>query len=139
MVPWISYNGHLKIEQIKEKWTFITYYGKMVKNNVTFGDNALGKIIAKGVVNLSNGKGKANHVLYVDGLKHNLLSVSQMCDKWYDVVFRAKKCQIKSTCIGEIVFGAIRIDKNIYMLKEKTSVVWPRLMRAGYGTKDLEI
>jgi hypothetical protein len=31
--------------------------------------------------NLSNGKGKAQDVLFVDGLKHNLLSVSQVCDK----------------------------------------------------------
>jgi hypothetical protein len=44
--------------------------------NVTFGNDAPGKIKGKGMVSLSNGKGKAQDVLLVDGLKHNLLSVS---------------------------------------------------------------
>ena len=44
--------------------------------NVTFGNDALGKIKGKGMVSLSNGKGKAQDVLFVDGLKNNLLSVS---------------------------------------------------------------
>ena len=48
--------------------------------NVTFGNDAPGKIKGKGMVSLSNGKGKAQDVLFVEGLKHNLLSVSQVCD-----------------------------------------------------------
>jgi hypothetical protein len=47
------------------------------------------------MVSLSNGKGKAQNVLFVDGLKHNLLSVSQMCDKGCEVLFTAKDCKIK--------------------------------------------
>ena len=43
--------------------------------NVTFGNDAPGKIKGKGMVSLSNGKGKTQDVLFVDGLKHNLLSV----------------------------------------------------------------
>jgi hypothetical protein len=39
------------------------------------------KIKGKGMVSLSNGKRKAQDVLFVDGLKHNLLSVIQFCDK----------------------------------------------------------
>lgn len=46
------------------------------KGNVTFGNNTLGKIVGKWVVNLSNGRGKAKNMLDVDGKKHNLLSVS---------------------------------------------------------------
>ena len=49
--------------------------------NVTFGNDAPGKIRGKVMVSLSNGKGKAQDVLFVDGLKHSLLSVSQMCDR----------------------------------------------------------
>ena len=44
--------------------------------NVAFGNDAPGKIKGKGMVKLNNGKGKAQDVLFVDGLKHNLLSVS---------------------------------------------------------------
>ena len=43
--------------------------------NVTFGNDAPGKIKGKGMVKLSNGKGKSQDMLFVDGLKHNLLSV----------------------------------------------------------------
>jgi hypothetical protein len=32
-------------------------------------------------VSLSNGKGDAQDVLLVDGMKHNFLSGSQMCDR----------------------------------------------------------
>jgi len=46
------------------------------KGNVTFGNNALDKIMGKGVVSLANDKGKSKDVLFVDGLKHNLFSVS---------------------------------------------------------------
>jgi hypothetical protein len=42
--------------------------------NVTFGNDAPGKIKGKGMVSLSNGKGKAQDVLLVDGLK-NIFSV----------------------------------------------------------------
>ena len=48
--------------------------------NITFGNDAPGKIKEKGMVKLSNGKGKGQYVLFVDGLKCNLLSGSQVCD-----------------------------------------------------------
>jgi hypothetical protein len=48
---------------------------------VTFGNDEPCKIKGKAMVSLSNGKGKAQDVLLVDGLKHNLFSVIQMCDR----------------------------------------------------------
>ena len=47
------------------------------------------------MVKLSKGKGKAQDVLFVDGLKHNILSVSQVCDRGCQVVFNSKDCKIK--------------------------------------------
>jgi hypothetical protein len=47
---------------------------------VTFGDNGRSKIVGKGILNLDNKKIKIKKVLCVEYLKHNLLSVSQMCD-----------------------------------------------------------
>jgi hypothetical protein len=58
--------------------------------NVTFGNDEPGKIKGKGMVSLSKGKGKSQDVLLVDGLKHNFLSVSQMCDRGFEVVFTSK-------------------------------------------------
>jgi hypothetical protein len=63
---------------------------------VTFGNDEPGKIKGKGIVSLSNGKGKAQDVLLVDEMKHNFLSVSQMCDKGCEVLFTSKYCKIKS-------------------------------------------
>jgi hypothetical protein len=44
---------------------------------------------------LSNGKGKAQDALFVEGLKHNLLSVSQVCDWGCEVIFTSKDWRIK--------------------------------------------
>jgi hypothetical protein len=43
--------------------------------NVTFGDNGSARIVGRGIISLDNGRAKAQNVLYVEGLKHNLLSV----------------------------------------------------------------
>ena len=48
---------------------------KSKSGNVTFGNDAQGKIKGTRMVKLSNGKGKSKDVLFVDGLKHNILSV----------------------------------------------------------------
>ena len=45
------------------------------RGNVTFENDARGKIKGKGMVMLSNRRGKSQDVLFVDGLKDNLLSV----------------------------------------------------------------
>jgi hypothetical protein len=71
--------------------------------NVTFGNDAPGKIKCKGMVSISNGKGKAQNALLVDGLKHNLLSVSQMCNRGCEAVFTPKDCKIKSINSGQVV------------------------------------
>jgi hypothetical protein len=62
--------------------------------NVTLVNDAPGKIKGKGMVSSSNGKGKAQDVLLVYGMKHNLLSVSQMCDRGCEVVFTSKDCKV---------------------------------------------
>ena len=47
---------------------FITFDEKK-SGNVTFGNDKAGKIKGKGSVILDNGRGKAQDVLFVDGLK----------------------------------------------------------------------
>jgi hypothetical protein len=76
--------------------------------NVTFGNDAPGKIKGKGMVSLSNGKEKSQDVLLVYGMKHNLPIVSQMCDRGCEVVFTSKDCKIKSVTSGQVVAKGIR-------------------------------
>lgn len=49
---------------------------------VTYGDNNKGRIIDVG--NIGNSlTTSVENVLYMEGLKHNLLSISQLCDKGF--------------------------------------------------------
>ena len=50
--------------------------------------------MGKGTVALK-GKGKAQNVLYVQGLKHDMLSVGQICDVDNNVVFYVHGCEIQ--------------------------------------------
>jgi hypothetical protein len=63
----------------RDKSKFLTLSERKLGNE-TSGNDAPRKIKGKGMVSLSNGKGKAQYVLFLEGLKHNLLSVSQLCD-----------------------------------------------------------
>ncbi|XP_072062119.1 uncharacterized protein [Arachis hypogaea] len=52
-------------------------------------------------------------VFLVDGLKHNLLSISQLCDLGYAVTFRKSDCRVINEKTGAVLFVAKRSD-NVY-------------------------
>ena len=61
--------------------------------HVTFEDNAKGKIV--GIGEIGNPQSLSiHHVLFIDGLKYNLLSISQLCDMGNKVTFYTKNCFI---------------------------------------------
>jgi len=49
----------------------------------------------------------------VDGLQHNLLSVSQLCDEDNLVVFSVKQCLVVNVNTGNVLLRGKR-DKNLY-------------------------
>jgi len=57
-----------------DKRKFMSLKEKHRGGNVTFGNNAPTRIKGKGMINLDK-KTKTQNVMYVEGLKHNLLSV----------------------------------------------------------------
>jgi hypothetical protein len=114
--PWYIDNGCSK-HMTGEKDNFMSI-SKSKIGNVTFGNDEPGKIKGKGMASLSNGKGNSQVVLLVDGMKHNFLNVSQMCDKGCEVVFISKDCKIKSVNSGQVVAKRIWIDNNVCVLKE---------------------
>ena len=65
---------------------------------VTFGDNNKGKIIGKGTIG-NKSCFSIDDVLLVDGLKHNLLSISQLCDKGYIVSLNLMCALLKNQTI----------------------------------------
>ena len=51
----------------------------------------------------------------VDGLEHNLLSISQFCDNGYDVMFDKTNCTVVNKNDNFIVFKGKRME-NVYKL-----------------------
>jgi hypothetical protein len=63
--------------------------------SVSFGNDDSTKIIGKGTVRIGNKNTKAENVLLVEDMKHNILSVSKMCDQGHKVTFDSQKCKIR--------------------------------------------
>jgi hypothetical protein len=87
--------------------------------NVTFGYDLSTKILGKGIVKLGSENVKAGKVLLVEDLKHNLLSVSKICDQGYTLTFDSRKCKIRENKSGRLVSTATRRPNNIYILNMK--------------------
>ena len=70
----------------ESKFAFLT---KINGGYVTFGDNSKWRIIGQG--NIGNDTSSPiESVLLVDGLKQNILSISQLCDKGFKVIGYSK-------------------------------------------------
>jgi hypothetical protein len=115
--PWYIDSGCSK-HMTGDKSKFLTL-SEIKSGNVNFGNDAPRKIKGKGMVSLSNGKWKAQDVLFVEGLKHNFLSVIQFCDRGCEVIFTSKDCRIKCVNSGQLVAKGIRTENNVYVLKEE--------------------
>jgi hypothetical protein len=86
--------------------------------NDTFGNNSSIRIVGKGTASLDNGNTKTYNVLYVEGLKHNILSASQMCDQGYNPTFHSKGCQIRKAGSRRLLENENRNPSNVYILDE---------------------
>jgi transposase InsO family protein len=98
--------------------TCFLHYEKERDGSVSFGNDDSTKIIGKGTVRIGNKNTKAENVLLVEDMKHNLLSVSQMCDQGHKVTFDSQKCEIRKEGSGKLIATAVRTSSNIYVLSE---------------------
>ena len=73
--------------------SFFSELKERTSGHVTFGDGARGRIIAKGNI-AKNNLPCLNDVRYMDGLKANLISVSQLYDQGYSVNFSKDSCVV---------------------------------------------
>ena len=89
---------------------------KMCKGgDVTFGDNSKCKIIGKcsiGSIDFI----AIHNVLLVEGLKFNLLSINQLCDKDHKVTFKSNQCIVHEINSDNILFVANRCD-NVHLVE----------------------
>ena len=79
--------------------------------NVRYGDDSQGKIIGMGSIHFESIV--LENVFLVDGLKHNLISISQLCDMEYDVYFNASSCKVVCPKSKEIKLEGNRMG-NVY-------------------------
>ncbi|CAN1334246.1 Retrovirus-related Pol polyprotein from transposon TNT 1-94 [Linum perenne] len=84
---------------------------------VTFGDNNKSRIMGKGTVGKSTDP-IFHNVLFVPNLKHNLLSISQLCGNSNRVVFEAESCVVERILDGKILFTGNR-NGNVYSINLK--------------------
>ena len=101
---------------IGEKEKLHSYNALEKENNVSFGNDTPVVIKGKGFVFLKE-KVKVGNGMYVNGLKHNLLSVSQMCDQGNEVVFRSNRCVVRELDTGDTMIKGTINPNNLYILK----------------------
>ncbi|KAJ9544869.1 hypothetical protein OSB04_024576 [Centaurea solstitialis] len=91
----------------------LSHYVNKEGSSVAFGGNQKGKI--KGYGMIVKGEITVNQVSYVDGLKYNLISVSQLYDNGMDVKFNIKYCVLyKADTLIEVMRANRRGD--LYLL-----------------------
>jgi hypothetical protein len=77
---------------------------------ITHGDGSQSKVIGKGLIDIPE-LGASQEALYVEGLKANLLSISQLCDNDLVVQFSKKECNIFDSS-GKWLMGGERTVDN---------------------------
>ena len=77
---------------------------------VTFGDDSKG--FTTGYGNLEIGNVIIENISIVEGLKHNLLSISQFCDKGFDVSFKKERCLISNRKDEKLALQGVRKGKS---------------------------
>jgi len=70
--------------------------------SVAFGNGKSGIIVGVGKIGKSVSH-SINNVYLVDGLQHNLLSVSQLCDRGNHVEFFSDQCLITNIKSGDVL------------------------------------
>ena len=89
--------------------------------NVTFGDGSKSQIEGKGIISLLGLPYIAN-VLYVEGLRMNLLSISQICDQDFMVLFSKGKFIVMDES-GKKLINDVRTLDNCYALIHDANIV----------------
>ena len=73
---------------------------------VTFGNDNSSKVLGKGTVTLGSKDAAIENVLLIENMRHNLLSVSQMCDQGHVLTFTSKDYKIRREDSGKLVATA---------------------------------
>ena len=89
--------------------------------NVTFGDGSISQIKGKGTISLL-GLPDITNVLYVEGLRVNLLSISTICDQDFMVLFSKRKCFVLNDS-GKKLISRVHTLDSCYGLVPDVDIV----------------
>ncbi|KAL8118058.1 hypothetical protein AgCh_015817 [Apium graveolens] len=92
--------------------TLLTEFEERAGPSITFGDDNKGYTVGYGLISKDNVI--IEEVALVDGLKHNLLSISQLCDKGNSVTFNKETCVVINNQNNKVVFTGVRRG-NVYL------------------------
>ncbi|KAL8116897.1 hypothetical protein AgCh_023177 [Apium graveolens] len=93
-------------------FTLLTEFMERVGPSITFGDDSKGFTMGYGLISKENVI--IDEVALVDGLKHNLLSISQLCDRGNTVSFNSEACVVTSKKDNKVVLTGVR-KGNVYL------------------------
>ena len=85
-----------------------------------FGDGSHSQVLEKGTIDIP-GLPLLTNVLYIKGLKVNLLSITQICDEDFLVQFSKKGCLILSEECVQVLKG-LRTTDNCYDVIPKPNI-----------------
>jgi hypothetical protein len=94
-----------------DKYNFRTL-NKERDGTISFWNDNSSIIIGKDTIKLESKDATTKNVLLVEDMKHNQLSVSQMCDQGHRLVFDSKTCEIRKEKSGKLVATTIRTSKQ---------------------------
>ena len=94
--------------------SYLCDYQNMLDGYVSFDDGRKRRVLGKGTL-LANGLSKLKNVLHVEGLKANLLSISQLCDQKLNVKFTKDNCKVLNRS-REVVLEGSRSSDSCYKI-----------------------
>ena len=92
--------------------TLLKEFKERAGPSITFGDDSKGFTMGYGLISKENVI--IDEVALVDGLKHNLLSISQLCDKGNSVTFNSEACVVNCKKNNKVVLTGVR-KGNVYL------------------------
>ena len=107
---WYLDNGYSR--HMTRDWSLLKVFKTKKGGNVTFGDGSKSQIKGKGIIFLLELPDIAN-VLYVESLRVNLLSISQICDQDFMVLFSKGKCLVMDK-FGKKLISGVRIRQLLW-------------------------
>nr|GEX26901.1 hypothetical protein [Tanacetum cinerariifolium] len=97
----------------------LTNFVEKFLGSVKFGNDQIAPILGYG--DLVQGTVTIKRVYYVEGLNHNLFSVSQFCDADLEVAFRKSTCYIRNLKGNDLLTGSRGTDLYSITLQDTSS------------------